>query len=400
MSRYDDYDEYEEKYEEEYEEEYEDDDYYDERRASQRGISSNVKWVIAMIVELVIIVLLGFGLFKQYVSSKYSLMTVDNIQKEKLAIDKKVEEETKGFTQIALFGVDSRDSNMGKGSRSDAIIVASINNDTKEVKLVSVYRDTLLEIQKDNPVTSKVNVSYAFGGPEMAVKTLNANMDLSITEYITVNWEGLTRAIDALGGVQVHIEEEELEMLNGLIMEQISSNGIYSDGVFATGDITLNGVQATAYSRLRNTGQGDITRTERQREVIGSMVEKLKASDLSTINNMINELFPYIRTSITEEEMYSLAKSIASYELTDTSGFPFRFTYYNNKEKGACLAAQDLTDNVRTLHKFLFNEADYTPSEKVSTLNAQLLTETGAASTGDIPVPGEETDGDADDTGE
>ena len=92
MSRYDDYDEYEEKYEEEYEEEYEDDDYYDERRASQRGLSSNVKWVIAMIVELVIIVLLGFGLFKQYVSSKYSLMTVDNIQKEKLAIDKKVEE--------------------------------------------------------------------------------------------------------------------------------------------------------------------------------------------------------------------------------------------------------------------------------------------------------------------
>ncbi len=380
MSKNKDYDDYEEEYEN-YEE-----DYYDYKRAEKRNVSGNVKWVIALIVEIILIVVLGVGIFRQYVKSRYSLMTVDDIEKHELAIDEKVEEETKGFTQIALFGVDSRDTNMGKGSRSDAIIIASINNDTKEVRLCSVYRDTLLEIQKDNPVTSKVNVSYAYGGPEMAVKTLNANLDLSITEYITVNWEGLTRAIDALGGVRVNIEPAELEMLNGLITEQIASNGIYSDGVFETGDITLNGVQATAYSRLRNTGQGDITRTERQREVLSAMVEKLKDSDISTIDKMIKELFPYIRTSITEDEMYTLAQALASYELTDTAGFPFRFTYYSSKEKGACLAAQDLSENVIVLHEFLFDDKAYNPSEKVTSLNSALTSETGASSAGPISL--------------
>ncbi len=412
MSRYDDYDdneEYEEEYEEGYDEEYDDDDYYDVRRSESRGLSSNLRWVVALIVEILIIVALGVGIFKQYVSSKYSLMTVDNVKKEELAINEEVEEKTKGYTQIALFGVDARDNNLGKGNRSDAIIVASINNDTKEVKLCSVYRDTLLEIEKENPVTSKVNTAYAYGGPEMAIKTLNANLDLSITEYVTVNWEGLTRAVDALGGVQVHVEQNELEWLNICITEQIASNGIYSDGVFETGDLTLNGVQATAYSRIRSTDQGDITRTERQREVITAMIEKFKSSDMTTIDKMINELFPYIRTSITEEEMYKLAQSLASYELTETSGFPARFTFWSSKEKGACIAAQDLKDNVKVLHEFLFSEEDYTPSEKVTSLNDMLVNETGAKSTGEIvleyenntpetpPEDGEDTDGEGED---
>ncbi|MCR4845267.1 MAG: LCP family protein [Eubacterium sp.] len=381
---------------------YEDDfDFYDEdlsdkfdddgvRKRRKRKKNTNLRWGIALIVELIIIVFLGYGIIKTYVHSKYQKFEhVKDIAKEDLDINAGADKSMDNYTTIALFGIDARDSSLGRGSRSDAILLASINNDTNEVKMCSVYRDTLLQVTKEDgsTLTTKINAAYAYGGPELALQTLNKNLDLNISEYVTVNWEGLTRAIDSLGGVTVHVEENELDTLNGVLAEQIQVNGIYSDGVYDTGYVVLNGAQATAYSRIRSTDQGDITRTERQREVISAMLSKMKESDLSTINKIIDEVFPYIGTSITEDQMYELAKGVFSYELKESVGFPMAWQFYSTEAKGSCIAPEDLTENVITLHKFLFNTDNYTPTTTVQTISTQITAETGFSSKGPIPVP-------------
>lgn len=367
-------------------------DKFDERRSrfkKKNGLSSNAKWAIALLVELIMIVVLGFFIMKTYVHSKYQKIQVNDLQEEQLEINEGANEEMDNYTNIALFGIDARDASLGKGSRSDAIIICSINNETKKIKLVSVYRDTLLEVSKTDgsTVTTKINAAYAYGGPELALQTLNKNLDLNISEYVTVNWEGLTRAIDALGGVEVNVEENELDTLNGVLAEQIQVNGINSDGVYETGLVTLNGAQATAYARIRSTDQGDITRTERQREVISSMLAKAKQSDLATLNTIIDEIFPYIGTSITEEQMYTFIKGITSYELGDSCGFPIRFQFYNTEAKGSCIAPEDLQENVKTMQEFLFDSSNYTPTTAVQNISSQIVSETGFASTGAIPLP-------------
>lgn len=365
------------------------------RKRRKRGISSIAKWGIALVVELIVIVLLGYGIFRTYIHSKYQMFDhVKDMSKEELEINEGANADMKGYTNIALFGIDARDSSLGKGSRSDAIMVASINNETKQIKILSVYRDTLLEVTKTDgsTVTTKVNAAYAYGGPELAVQTLNKNLDLNISEYISVNWEGLTRVIDALGGVEVHVEENELSTLNGVLAEQIQVNGINSDGVYETGYVTLNGAQATAYARIRSTDQGDITRTERQREVISAMLSKAKQSDIKTLNKLIDEVFPYIGTSITEKQALDLVTGIMSYEMTDTCGFPIKFGFYSTSAKGSCIAPVDLNENVKTMQQFLFGTTNYTPTVNVQNISAQLTAETGCASEGAIPVP-EKQDG-------
>lgn len=384
--------------------EYGEDDYYDDpayQRTKQEydddddeehhGISSNAKWGIALIIELIVIVGLILALVRSYVHNKYNLLDVQELNKEELSINEGVnEDQMKGYTNIALFGVDARDSSLGAGNRSDAMMIASINNDTKEVKIVSVYRDTLLEIpDEDGAFSGKINASYAYGGAKRAIQALNTNLDMNITDFVTVNWEGLTRAIDAIGGVPIHVEENELEMLNACLTEQISVTGIYSDGVFETGLITLNGAQATAYSRIRSTDQGDITRTERQREVIMAVMEKAKSSDLATIDNVIDEVFPYLSTSMSESEMIDLAKNVRSYKLNKTAGFPFQFQYFSSDVKGSCIAPEDLTGNVSALHRYLFGLQDYTPTTSVQRISNALSNETGFFSKGKVQTPDE-----------
>ena len=367
------------------------------RKKRRKPWSTNAKWGIALLLELIIIILLRYGIIRVYLHQKYTKFDhVNDLTVDELEINEGVNEELQGYTNIALFGIDARDNNLEKGSRSDAIIIASINNDTKEIKLLSVYRDTLFQITKTDgsTVTTKVNAAYAYGGPELALQTLNQNLDLNISEYVVVNWEGLTRAIDALGGVTVHVEENELDTLNGVLAEQIQVNGINSDGVYETGYVTLNGAQATAYSRIRSTDQGDITRTERQREVIQAMIDKAKHSDLSTLNSIIDEVFPYIGTSITEDQVYDLAKGVMSYNLADSTGFPLNWEFYSSGSKGSCIAPVDLTENVKTMQQFLFGTENYSPTAQVQDISSKISAETGYSSQGAIPLPEKPAEGD------
>ena len=225
---------------------------------------------------------------------------------------------------MALFGGDSRTGQLEKGVRTDTIIVASLNNKTKEIKMVSVYRDTLLDI--GDGTLQKCNAAYSFGGPEQAINMLNRNLDLDIQNYVTVDFGIVAEVIDQLGGVEIDVKEEEVQYINEFIDETGAVAGKEVNYVQNGGPQLLDGVQATTYARIRSTAGGDFTRTERQRLVIEKMVEKIKQSDLGTINNIIDEVFPSISTNFTVAEILSYAKDFAKYTLGENSGFPFEKT--------------------------------------------------------------------------
>ena len=350
--------------------------------SKSRKSSKNKKLGIILVLEIIVFIGLIAGYAWYYVNHTLSKMQTDDTNKEEIDVSEAVTDTMKEkYMTIALFGVDTRDDvDLTKegAARSDAIIIASINNETKEVKLVSVYRDTFLEMARPTPSTQKVTHAYFLGGPTCAMETLNKNLDLNITDYVTVDFKALTNAIDALGGITIDVKANELNNLNHNLQEQISVTGIQSDGVWSAGEQTLNGSQATAYARIRKVGNGDFERTQRQRAVITAMIEKAKQSDLSTINDVINEIFPQIATNLTNKQLLSLAAGLFDYELTDNVGFPLSNETPTLGSKGSVVVPADLLSNVEYLHEFLYPEdTAYTASSEVQRISSAITNETG-----------------------
>ena len=344
------------------------------------------KWAVTGIVLFVVFLILTIGYVSANKSYKYNQMDIRPIKNSDLVVNEGVKEQTKGYTTIALYGVDSRDSNLNTGTNSDAIILLSINNDTKEVKMVSVYRDTLLQIQSDSQTTHKVNYAYQLGGALMSINTLNANLDLDISDYITVDFNAMADIINTLGGVEVTVTEDEVNNLNKNLAEQIGISGKYSEGVHEAGTKVLNGQQAVAYSRIRSTGKGDITRTMRQRTVLLGLVNKMINADSKMISNLIDVSFSCISTSLTKDEVTSLAKDIADYKITGNIGFPFSYTPMSLDGKGSVIIAADLNANVTALHEYLYGTSGYTPSTTASSISTEVSSETGVAATEAIDI--------------
>ena len=248
-------------------------------------------------MAVVLVLVLAVGTAYAYVNSKWDRMGREEIKTDELIINAEVKEKLDlgdGYTNIALFGVDSREGNLGAGSRSDCIIVASLNNQTKEIRMVSIYRDTLLNLS--DGTYQKCNAAYSYGGPQMAINMLNMNLDLDIEDYVTVDFSAIADGIDMLGGIDIEITEEELKELNYHLVGTAMAIGRESPFVQHAGMVHLNGMQATTYARIRSTAGGDFTRTERQRLVIEKVVEKVKKTDLQTLDAMINELFSHVST--------------------------------------------------------------------------------------------------------
>ena len=275
----------------------------------------------------------------------------------------------KGYEDVALFGVDNYFNGHADSGNSDVIMIASINNDTKEVKLVSVYRDTFLDtdIQKDtSPNFHKANRAFALGGAEQSIRMLNASLDLDIEHFITVDFKVVTDVVNMLGGVEIDVDSAELKYINHHIDTTARATGDTPVYLTTTGMQTLNGTQATAYARIRSTAGSDFARAERQREVINEIVKKAKKTDLPTINKIINQVFPEICTNYTNADIIRLAASMFSYELADSTGFPFsKYPARLGGSKGDVVIPADLENNVRALHRYLYNDTAYVPSTTV-----------------------------------
>lgn len=289
--------------------------------------------------------------------------------------------ELQKYTNIALFGVDARNGKLSSGTRTDTIMILSLNNETGEARLISVYRDTYLNLGNDS--YNKCNGAYAKGGPEQAISMLNLNLDLYITDFVTIGFEGLMEVIDALGGVEVNIEQNEIKHLNNyqasMYATEENPNNLTTDYVPVTkpGLQTLSGYQAVAYCRIRAVGN-DFGRTERQREVLQAVLDKAQTANVSQLNQIAENVFPMIATSLEFEEIVGLIANVSTYEIVGSCGFPFDTNISTGKigSKGSCVIPMDLETNVELLHAYLFPGIEYTPSEEVVTYSQVIEQQT------------------------
>lgn len=354
------------------------------RTASQKKLSPKEKArkkrrkIILFIIEIVVLVIMVvalWGVLKVEKSGKV------DIAEESIVINESVKEHAEktmqGYKNIALFGVDSTTGALTKNTRSDSIMIASINLDTGECKIVSVYRDTFLNLTNDS--YNKCNAAYAKGGPEQAMSMLNMNLDLNITDFVTVGFGGLTDTIDALGGVMISIEEEEISHLNNYqktIAEDLKRSG-YTP-ITDTGYQLVNGLQATAYCRIRYTAGDDFKRAERQREVLTAIADKAKTASPTALSQIATDVFSQVYTSLDLSEIISLLADIAKYEITETDGFPHASMRATGtiSSKGSCVIPVDLESNVVWLHEFLFDTTDYEPSKELIKYSEAIRSET------------------------
>lgn len=341
------------------------------------NISTKV-WAIAFFVLLAMFILICVIYVKNYARMKYNEMDINEISEDQLLTNTGVKDATSGYRTIALYGVDSREQNLGSGTNSDSIMIASINEGTQEIKFVSVYRDTLMEIASGSmDVSQKVNYAYQVGGPVTAINTLNTNLDLNITDYVAVDFNAMASIIDAVGGVDVNILDDEVNNFNKNLAEQISLSGAYSSGITEAGQYTLDGQQAVAYSRIRSTGKGDITRTERQRIVLMKVIDKLLKADTGSLDSFVDVSFKCISTSLNKDDIHNLVKSVAKYKVVDTAGFPFAYETADITDKGNCIVAADMAANVQALHEYLYGTKNYRVSSEAAAINSSLAEESG-----------------------
>ena len=312
---------------------------------------------IAVLVLLSLLIIIIGGTF-WFVSSKLGKMQQVDLNEEDLNVSAEVAENLSNYRNIAIFGIDSREDTYSKGNRSDCIIIASMNNDTKEVKLVSVYRDTYVQIEGHG--LDKITHAYSYGEAPLAIKTLNTNFDLNITEFVTVNFDAVKDIIDDIGGITMTVTDEEVSHIKGL-----TKAGTYN----------LTGEQALAYARIRHAEGGDYKRTERMRDVLTAVLNKVKTFNISQLNQFVDKVLPKVYTNITASDVFSILPSATSVKVTESIGWPY-------DTKGITLdrwygVPITLESNVTRLHQEVFGEEDYVPSDTVKQISQEIVEKTG-----------------------
>lgn len=337
---------------------------------------------VLFILEIIVLLLFIGGLYVYgQISAKLDKIDIQetDLQEQDIVTNDQAPQMT-GYTTYALFGLDHRSRNEKLNTEnSDTIIIASINNDTKAVKLVSVYRDTLLNVKDDT--YSKANAAYALGGPAQAVNMLNTNLDLNITDYVSIDFDALVTVVDCLGGLDIPLSYAEIVHMNNYCVETAEETGkSYTpvelpepkpeDQEAIVGTYHLNGVQATSYCRIRYTASLDMGRTERQRRVIQMIVDKAKKAGLSTIFDIMDQVFPMVKTSVSKTEILKLIPAMIGYCIDETTGFPQDYKFAT--VKGSVIVPITLDSNVLKLHQFLYGNTNYTPTQDVLNKSAQI----------------------------
>ncbi|NBJ83610.1 hypothetical protein D5274_17650 [bacterium 1XD42-94] len=359
------------------------------RRKKKKPGNKKKRVIIGILLAILATVVLGVvGVFA-YIRYHFNMANSQNDVKKKNVENLEIPQEDrermeKGYWTVAVFGLDSRDSSTGAGNQSDVIMIVNINRETGEIKLVSVFRDTYLNIS-DRNIYNKINAAYTEGGPEQALKALNKNLDLNITDYATFNWKAVATAINILGGVDIDISKTEYYYMNAFITETVKGTGIGSvqlkDG---PGTYHLDGVQAVAYGRLRLM-DSDYARTERQRIIIQKAFEKAKKADLATLNSLVGNMCAMCATNINELDLLSMAKNVSKYHMGETMGFPAARGEQKIKigsRRSDCVVPRTLVSNVTSLHKFLFDIDDYTPTNAVQTISNRIAEISGLNTAG------------------
>lgn len=350
--------------------------------------------IIVVSILLAIVLAVGASGYA-YINGKFSLLDFVFITKDhkELGISETTEAQMAKFRNIALLGIDSLTTTDGydydEQYRSDCIMIASIREDTNEVNLYSVYRDTFVQMELDGQTKlDKINHAY-YGGVANTIKTLNNNFDLNIKEFVMVDFKSLSEIIDAVGGVSINVDSSELKYINSYVssINKViygDNKSKYSKAVERTGTQNLNGVQAVAYCRIRYTEGGDYKRTERMRDVLGKVIEKVKNKNIFEIDNLLEIILPKIRTNIERDDVFNIVKNIFSYKIISNFGFPYEkeeviMNYkdyskkYDSSNKDWYTAPKTLESNVLRLHKEIYGQENYVVPDNIKAISEEII---------------------------
>lgn len=277
------------------------------------------------------------------------------------AVDNKLD--NKNVTNIALFGVDSRNTKSDTGSRSDSMLILSIDKEHNKIKLTSLMRDLYVSI--DGHGMTKLTHAYAYGGPQLAVKTINENFSMNIKDYVTVDFFSLEKIIDSVGGVQINVKKDEISDqpgygFNYYIKELSDIEKKSPKYVTKPGLQTLNGLQAVAYSRIRNTAGSDYARTQRQRDVLSQVISKASKLSVTKYPGLLNNILPYIKTSLSKTDMLAMATSAVTNGITNVEQLRLPEDGFGQGQminKVYYLVA-DLNTAKKQLYKFIYEKED------------------------------------------
>lgn len=306
--------------------------------------------------------------------------TLDNVGKVELdpnliGINPMVDEELSNYRNIAILGIDARDMTSDADTRSDAMIIVSINKETNEIKMFSIYRDTLL-YQGEEIGLDKITHAYSYGGPTKTLYTINKNLDLNVKEVVVVNWKSVADTVDALGGIDVEIQESEIDEMNKYIIDTANNVGGSKELIESAGMQTLNGNQAVTYARIRkDAATGDYRRNERMKIVVKATFDKAKELDVKKIKKISKDILPQIKTNMSTADMMGLALNLTSYNMTDSVGFPYDHMDMNN---GVFYGVPvTLKSNVIKLHEQFFAQDGYYPTDDVLDISSDISAESG-----------------------
>lgn len=297
--------------------------------------------ILGLIISICLVFVGGVYFYGNHLFNKIESVEID---KNDIGIKEEIEDKLSNYSDkiinIALFGIDAED---GEAGRSDSIMIATIDTIHKKLKLTSIMRDSYVNISGRG--NDKINHAYAFGGPQLAIKTLNENFDLNISDFVSVNFTTLPRIIDILGGVTIDITSEEVSHISGISHE---------------GEYNLNGKQALAYSRIRYAIGGDYVRTDRQRTVLNKVFEKILTMDISNYTNIVNEVLPMLKTSLKYSDIIDLGSEVLKIGVKELEQGRFpRDEYCEGKIiEGIYYLTFDKEKTVKQLYEYIFEDIE------------------------------------------
>jgi LCP family protein required for cell wall assembly len=334
------------------------------------------KKILAVVLSAVLLVIGSGAVYLFNIKSNISGTSIDE---KDVSVNKYLNHD---IVNLALFGVDGRAD--VEGSRSDTIMIASINFKSGKVVLTSIQRDTLARIPKNSTIKTdsytKINAAYSYGGPELSIKTLNENYDLNITDYVTISFQCMIDAVNAVGGINVNIKDDSiLKYTNKYINDYNRLNNTSAKTLTHTGKNHLNGIQALAYSRNRYS-DSDFGRTERQREVFGLVFKKMTKLSSLQLAGLITKISPNIKTSMSTTELTTMLQGYMQMKNKKivNEHVPFDNYYAYVTYEGDSIAPKSLTDNVIQLHQAIYGtKKSYTPSQTVNEISDGIVRRTG-----------------------
>ncbi|MBC6679575.1 LCP family protein [Zhenpiania hominis] len=284
---------------------------------------------------------------------------------ESLGIDAEVDESLKDYRNIVIYGLDAEDKDSASGHRSDAMMILSINKKTDAVKLFSVYRDTYLQINDDGTL-DKTNHAYAYGGMRQSMKALNQNLDLNIREAITFNWKATADLVDALGGIEMDVQDNEIQFIN----QHLNGMGAEEQYITQSGTQTLSGRQAVAYSRIRYDSS-DFKRNERMQAVLIATFKKAQTLGAGQLMSIMDDVVGEIDSNMSRNTMTEILSQIKELDIDENMGWPFKKQGWMHNEIYYCVPVT-LASNVSELHARVFGQSGYVPTEFVQNVSSQI----------------------------